>query len=381
MCRVKVLCVFLVLCLFLVLNLNINVVRAEETQVYDYGEIDKVIDDVEGFEPGYSFEKLVQEITGQTEKSIDNGLLNNFLNKLLETLFGVIVTNKNALLKIIILAVFSATINAFMPLMNKGQVSEYAGMVVEILLITILAASFFSCCDECAGLINGCIDLYKAIIPVFFSAVLITTGNTTVAAYYEVILMVMTVVNAFYKNVFVGLVKMYFLLIICDMVTAKEQFSKMCELFESVIKIGGKATIAIFVGMGSLKGLINPMADVYKKNVVIKGLKLVPGIGGTVDAVSDTLMSASLIIKNGIGLAAIIVIISVCFVPILKLLAVSVMYKVTAAVIEPVAHKNIVKVVNGTGTAIGLLVVINMVVITLFVLMLAIMCVATNVGV
>ncbi|MBQ4284795.1 MAG: stage III sporulation protein AE, partial [Lachnospira sp.] len=270
--------------------------------------------------------------------------------------------------------------SSFLPDLNKGQVFQYAHMVIEIILITILAASFFSACNECIKVISVCVDIYRAIIPVFFSAVLVTTGNATVAAYYEVVLMMITVVNTFYKNVFVGIVKMYFLLIICDMVTGKEQFSKMCELFQSFVKLGCKTTIAIFAGIGGLKGMINPMSDSLKKNVVIKGLKLVPVIGSTVDSVSGTLVGAGAIIKNGIGLAGIIVLVTVCMIPVLKLVVISLLYKITAAVIEPIAGKKLVKVVNSTGVAIGMLCLIDIVVLTLFVLMLAIICIATNIG-
>lgn len=357
--------------------------KMEAYDGYDYSDIEDSINKVEDFELEQSFEGLVKEIVNGESglENSNNGILDNFFQELLDAIFGVVVANKNAVLQIVLLAVLSAAINSFLPSLNKGQVSEYAHMIIEIVLITILAASFFSACNECVKVIETCVDIYKAIIPVFFSAVMVTTGNATVAAYYEVVLMMMTVVNSFYKNVFVGLVKMYFLLIVCDLVTGKEQFSKLCELFESVVKLGCKTTIAIFAGLGGLKGMINPMNDVLKKNVVMKGLKLVPVVGSTVDTVSGTIVGAGTIIKNGIGLAGIIVLISVCMIPVIKLVSISVLFKVTAAVIEPIAGKKVVKVVNGTSVAVGLLTLINIVVLTLFILMLAIMCVATNVGV
>ncbi len=357
--------------------------KMEQYDEYDYSDIENSINRVEDYEMEQSFEELVEEIVSGDSglENGNNGILDNFFQELLDAIFGVVVANKNAVLQIVLLAVLSAAINSFLPSLNKGQVSEYAHMIIEIVLITILAASFFSACNECVKVIENCVDIYKAIIPVFFSAVMVTTGNATVAAYYEVVLMMMTVVNSFYKNVFVGLVKMYFLLIVCDLVIGKEQFSKMCELLESVVKLGCKTTIAIFAGLGGLKGMINPMNDVLKKNVVMKGLKLVPVVGSTVDTVSGTIVGAGTIIKNGIGLAGIIVLISVCMIPVIKLVSISVLFKVTAAVIEPIAGKKVVKVVNGTSVAVGLLTLINIVVLTLFILMLAIMCVATNVGV
>ncbi len=347
-----------------------------EIPEFDYGEIDKVMENADNVSFDKDFGELVDSIINS-----DSGMADNFFSELKNALFGVIIANKNAVLWIIVLAVFSALINSFLPQLDKGQVSLYANMVIEIIMITILSASFFSACNECVYVISTCIDIYKAVIPVFFSAVFVTTGNVTVAAYYEVVLMMMTVVNTFFKNVFVNLVKVQFLLVICDLVTGKEQFSKMCELLQSIVKVGCKTTIAIFAGIGGLKGIINPTNDVLKKNVLLKGLKLVPVVGGSVDAVSGTFFGAVSIIKNGIGLAAIIVLVTVCMIPVVKLCMITLLFKVTAAVIEPVASKNIVKAVNSTSIAIGLLTLINVMVVTLFILMTAIICVATNVGV
>ena len=44
----------------------------------------------------------------------------------------------------------------------------------------------------------------------------------------------------------------------------------------------------------------------------------------------------------------------VCAVPVLKLVLMAVLFKVTVAVIEPVADKRVVKAVNALGTAVGM---------------------------
>ena len=54
-------------------------------------------------------------------------------------------------------------------------------------------------------------------------------------------------------------------------------------------------------------------------------------------------------------MAAVIAVLIVCAVPVLKLVLMAVLFKVTAAVIEPVADKRVVKAVNALGTAVGML--------------------------
>lgn len=322
---------------------------------------------------GQSFSELVEEIIGSNYS--DKGILDTVW----QVLFGVLASNKKALVQIIILAVLSALISSFLPVINGGQVSDMAQMVIKIVLVTILMASFTGACNVCVTTLDNCIAMYESIVPVFFTIVMAVSGSMTGAAYYEVILLMITIINSIYKNVLVNFVRIYILFSVADMITGKEQFSKMCELLSGAVRLSCKATMAVFSGIGCIKGLINPASDAYKKNMLYKSLKLVPVAGGSLEAVSQVVMGAGTVIKNSVGVAVIIALVAVCAVPIIKLTVLTVLYKVTAAFIEPVADKNFVRVVNAAGSAIGLLTVITVMTVTMFILMTAIICIATNV--
>lgn len=340
---------------------------------FDFSDADKTYEELMDGDNGQSFSELVEEIIGGNYN--DKGVFETVW----QVLFGVLASNKKALVQIIILAVLSALISSFLPVINNGQVSDMAQMVIKIALVTVLIASFTSACNVCINTLDNCITMYEAIVPVFFAIVAAVSGSVTGAAYYEVILIMITIINSIYKNVLVNLVRVYILFSVADMIIGKEQFSKMCELLTSVVKTGCKVTLAVFSGIGCIKGLINPVSDAYKKNMLYKSLKLVPVAGSSLDAVSQVVMGAGTVIKNSVGVAAIVAVVAVCAVPIIKLTVLTVLYKVTAAFIEPVADKNFVKVVNAAGSAIGLLTVITVMTVTMFILMTAIICIATNV--
>lgn len=342
---------------------------------FDFSDADKTYEELLDGDNGQSFSELVEEIIGGNYN--DKGIFETVW----QVLFGVLASNKKALVQIIILAVLSAIISSFLPVINNGQVSDMAQMVIKIVLVTILMASFTSACNVCVNTLDNCITMYEAIVPVFFAIVAAVSGSVTGAAYYEVILIMITIINSIYKNVLVNLVRVYILFSVADMITGKEQFSKMCELLASVVKTSCKAALAVFSGIGCIKGLINPASDAYKKNMLYKSLKLVPVAGSSLEAVSQAVIGAGTVIKNSVGVAAIVAVVAVCAVPIIKLTVLTVLYKVTAAFIEPVADKNFVKVVNAAGSAIGLLTVITVMTVTMFILMTAIICIATNVHV
>lgn len=347
-----------------------------EVKDYDFSDVDRSIKENEAQDYIGSFKELVLKIVNG-ENSGDNGIFRDVADIFINSF----TAHKDVVINIIILAVLSAFISSFAPVLNKGMINDTAHMIIEIMLITLLMASFYSAVITSTDTIQGFIDIYKSLIPAFFSAVTFASGSITSAAYYEVVLIAITFVNDILKNVILRMVKVYLLLGFADLLMKKSPFSQAMELILTVIKWGCKLSLVAFSGVAGLKGMINPISDEAKKSVIYKTLKIIPGIGNGVDTVSSTVAGAGAVIKNAVGVAAIIVIMAVCCMPVMKLVSLTVIFKVTAAAIEPVADKRIVKAVGNVSTAIGLLCIITLTAMSLFLLMTAIICICTNYGV
>ena len=347
-----------------------------EVKDYDFSDVDRSIKENEAQDYIGSFKELVLKIVNG-ENSGDKGIFRDVADIFINSF----TAHKDVVINIIILAVLSAFISSFAPVLNKGMINDTAHMIIEIMLITLLMASFYSAVITSTDTIQGFIDIYKSLIPAFFSAVTFASGSITSAAYYEVVLIAITFVNDILKNVILRMVKVYLLLGFADLLMKKSPFSQAMELILTVIKWGCKLSLVAFSGVAGLKGMINPISDEAKKSVIYKTLKIIPGIGNGVDTVSSTVAGAGAVIKNAVGVAAIIVIMAVCCMPVMKLVSLTVIFKVTAAAIEPVADKRIVKAVGNVSTAIGLLCIITLTAMSLFLLMTAIICICTNYGV
>lgn len=339
---------------------------------YDFSKIDSVLEKNDVNDYFGSFEKLVTNLAYGNNDS--DGIFESIKN----TFYDEFINNADLLVQIILLAILSAALKAFVPAFNKNQVSDIAHIVIQIMLITLLMASFINSCNIAFGTIQDIVDIYKAIVPCFCSAVLVVSGSLTSAAYYQVILIMITFVSSVMKNVMIAMAKMYFLLICADSVSDKEQFEKARELIGAVIKWTCRIAVVIFSGVAGIKGLTNPVNDSVRKNVLYKTVKLVPGVGDVIEGVAGVVAGAGMVVKNSIGAAAIIVLLIMCAVPLIKLIAFTLMFKLAAAAIEPIADKRLVKAVNGASKSIGYLIIIVMVAVSLFMVMLAIICISTN---
>ena len=332
---------------------------------YDFSEIDEIMKKYSYDRENTDFESLVKSIaeSDYSQTGIINVVIKNFL--------AVFRENTDTVIKIIMLSLLSAGINFIIPSFNKKQVSDISEIMLYTGLVVIVSGFFYSSCVECVNAIDAGLKIYKAVIPAFLSAVTFMTGSVTSGVYYEMMLLMITVVNIIFKNVLLGLIKVDFMLIVADAFTKSERFSNICKFIPPVIKWTCRIVITLFSGAGWIKGMITPVKESAKKKAVYKVLKVLPGLGDSAETVGS-------VIKNAIGIGGVILIISAVSLPVIKLLSFTVILKFTAAAVQPVADKKFANILDASGTVTGLMTLLVVMSACLFILFTAIVCTVTN---
>lgn len=336
---------------------------------YDYSDIDAAIR--ESTDYNTNFQTLIEDII-----SLNQGELS--IKQYVGKISDMIRANKNAALEILIIGILSAILKNFSEGIGGKQISDTSQMIISLSLVTILAAVFAGAVYTAMDVLDVMIQFYRALCPVFFPAVMVAGGSISAAAYYQIVTMMIAAVDMFFKNVLLRVNSVYMLLGIADSISEEERFSKACEMTQSIIKYVCKTVLAVFLGLSGIKGMISPYLDAEKRSILYRTISLIPGVGNAASAVSKTMLGAGTIVKNSMGVAAVIVIIMISAMPVLKLVVLAVMYKTIAAVLEPIAAKSMVNGVNIFSKAIGNLIQILLVTIALFIMTIGIICMTTN---
>lgn len=365
-----------ILCVFLFITIwtkNCNAETSPDSIIneYDYSKIDETIDEYTDYH--MDFKKLIQDIIGNNGTDFK---VKNYINKIVDMLMA----NKKAMVQIIIIGVLSAVLKTFSMGTGLKQLNETSQMVLSITLISILMAVFAGAVLTVADVFDALIQFYKSICPIFFPVVVVAGGSVSAAAYYQIVIMMIGVVNIVFKNILLKLNSVYMLFGIADSLMEEKHYSKACELVHGIIKYVSKTTLVVLLGLNGIKGMIIPFLDSEKNNILYRTLSVIPGVGNTAMAVSKTILGAGTIVKNSIGVAAILAIIMLSAVPLLKLIVLVVLYKIIAALIEPVAEKSVVVAVNHCSKAIGNLLQMLIITIALLIITIGMICIATNVN-
>ena len=284
-----------------------------------------------------------------------------------------IISNQSYILNILFLAVFSASLKILLPDNNNKQVSDISLFIVYAIMIITIYSIFKSAVSISYKAIDSTVNLYMAIIPVLLPLIAAVTGSISSGVYYEVVVMMVTAVNVLFKDILINVVRATYMISMVNILTEGGRFTRLGELLTRAVKFCCKLALTVFSGLSCVKTILGQSTDAVKKNLFYKSAKLIPAVGDSIEAVSQTVVSAGNVIKNAVGIAGILVLIITVSAPLLQLISITCMLKILAAVIEPLADKQFISIIDTSGNILGLLCLIVTVQCSLFIMVTAIM--------
>ena len=150
----------------------------------------------------------------------------------------------------------------------------------------------------------------------------------------------------------------------------KAHLTRMAQLLRSAVCWLLGVSFTVFLGAMSLQGVCSASVD----GVVLRAAKyavdnFVPVVGGMFSDTMDTLVGCTLIVKNALGVAAVLVLLSSILSPLMRTLAVVFIMKLSAALLEPVADSDIVRAIGDFSRTIVLFLITMLCVCTMYFLL------------
>lgn len=305
-------------------------------------EIDDFMEETESFSE-ISFTELVMSLIKGEEtyrvKDIGEWLKNALCAEFRE--------NKALLIQILIIGIAFGVLKNFTGLFENSYISELCFVMVYCVLVILLMKSFLIMDNLAKETLKTTVEFMQTLVPVYCMSMIFSNGATTAAGFYEVTFLIISLVQWIILYVLVPLVQVMILFVFLNEVVEGERFSKMTELLEDGIRFVLKFVTGTVVGLNVVQGLIQPAADRVKGSMFAKTASAIPGIGNSVQAVSEIIVGAGTLIKNSVGVAAMIIVLGITLLPVIKMGVLVFFYKFSAAVIEPVADKRISGTLNG----------------------------------
>ena len=370
--------VFFMLVCWFCMNMEVSSQEPEEVQKtlleqLEFAEINETLRELFPNAKMEFTEVLQAVLSGELEFSAD--LFNQMIGEQVSYAFRV---NKDTLGHMLILVFLSALFSNFSQMFYNKQIGEMGFYVIYMLMITLAVKAFGTSIAWAEDGIINLLSFMKALCPVYFLAVAIAKGSVSSAAFYNIALLFIFLIEFLIAKIMIPVIRIHTMIRFLDCLSEEEYLSKLSELIETGIGWILKTLLGLVVGMNVIQGLIAPAIDSVKRSAVTKGAQAIPGIGDALGQVTEIVLGTAVLVKNGIGAAGALICIAICFVPVMQIAALTLFYKLSAALIQPVSDKRMIRCLSNAGEGCCLLLKLVFTVAVLFLLTIAIVAATTG---
>lgn len=340
--------IFLFFCVFfLCVTSDINIVCATTLDEYDFDTMDDFFADND-FDITFSeLAKIIMEQDYSKENGIIGTVSHFFISELASCLKIVVM--------ILGIIITGAAFKGITEIFKDNSVIKTGTFITYMAVSTLLFTAFetgFTLSKETA---SNVLDFLYALIPTFFCAVTFVKGSITGSLMYQWTGLCVSIVNVVVVKLLLPMVNYYVILSVVNYGTEDGRFNHMCLLIKKVILFVNRCMMGVVLGITSIKSLTVPLADSIKNTALKKAVSMIPGIGNGAEAFAETVAGTGNLIKNSIGMAGLLAVVFIVALPFIKLMVMNLVFRLLAAITEPITQKNIVSGVNSISEGIGLL--------------------------
>lgn len=317
------------------LEINAEGFVSEQVENLEISDIktywDEVMTKYGGFLPESQKGSLLQFLNGEKELSFQE-----WIKAFLKFMFHELIANGKLLGTLILLTIFSMLLQLLQNAFNQSAVSKVAYALVYMVLIIIALNSFHVAIEYTNEAIHAMTNFILALIPLLLALMASSGGLASAAFFHPVIIFLMNASGLLIQNVVLPLLFLSALLNIVSTLTDQYKVTQLANLLRN-ISIGLLASfLTIFLGVISVQGASAAVTD----GITIRTAKFITGnfipvLGRMFTDATDTVISASVLLKNTVGVLGVAVLLFIVAFPAIKVLSLALIYKFAAAILQP----------------------------------------------
>lgn len=302
---------------------------------------------------GNSFAEKVQSVL-DGEFIQDGG---GFIESFFKLLFSEILDMLPLLASIAVIAILCGLVSH----MKAGFMSESTGQIVFFVCFAVVVVLALVCAVNLVNVagdaINGMKKQMNAAFPVLLTLMAGIGGAVSVKAYQPAVALLSGGVVEIVSAVVLPLFIFTLVFSVVGNLSKSVRLGKLTDFFKSASTTVLAVTFTVFTAFLAVQGLTAGSFD----GVSIRAAKFatksyIPILGGYLADGLDLILAGSVLIKNSVGVAGLLLLLSTVLMPLLQILGVCFGFKIVAAVIEPVSDSRLTSFLTGIAKSMNMLI-------------------------
>lgn len=377
--RCRFILILFAACLIIVCQ-NVYAEQTDDTQslLDEYSDLYGGIFD-EKLDASGVFDGIVPEFSAKDIlKQLNSGDISlapsEVLRYILRLLLGEVYDGAKLMALVLAMSVLSSYLSGLKSGFGGAAVADCAFYACFTVISGIASAAFYEAALCASQAIENVAVFMRFIVPVLVTTLLTSGAAISAQTLEPTLLAIVEVAVWVIETVFIPGVMISTALNIVNGMSDKFKTDRMVKLLNSAVKWGLSVMLTVFVSLAGLKSIASAGADgLAVKLSKFAASNLIPMIGGILAESVETVLNCSVVIKNSVGILGIICLVLIALRPVLKLGALLIIFRITAAVAEPVSEPKLITCISRLGDSISVLFSMIAAVTVMFVIVMTIM--------
>ena len=303
----------------------------------------------EGLTDDFSLEKIM-EATLNGESIFNNQqLIDGLKSLLLYEIRAALVLGVEILIICIIIGLLRNLSSSF----GRKTMSDISLLVCTMIIIGISLNSFRLAYELAIDSVTTMVSTMEILTPALLG-ILISTGSIASGTIMSpVVIGAVTGTGIILKRIILPAMFAATVLALVNCLTEKDYVNKLSKLLRNAALAVTGLILAVLSGIISVQGLITDASDGLLINTAKYSLStFIPIVGGFTADTAELFVRCMSTIKSIVGVFGIVTLVLVILTPLIKLLIIALLYKVTAAAAEPICDSKISDGLNDMGSCI-----------------------------
>jgi len=260
------------------------------------------------------------------------------------SLFKEVGANTHLMGKLLFLAVLCAMLQNLQNSFEQSGISLLAYSVCFIFMTVIALTAFNNAITLATQTVGYMVGFMEALLPLLISLLAGVGALTSAALLTPLMLFVISSVSIIIKDVVLPLLFLTATLDCLNCLSDKYRLSNLATLLKQTGMMILGLLMALFIGIITIQGAAGSVADgLTLRTAKFATATFIPVVGKVLADTVELVMGASLLIKNAVGIFGVIVVFMICLFPLIKLLSLIVVIKISGALVQPMGDERMAK--------------------------------------
>ncbi|HHV06908.1 MAG TPA: stage III sporulation protein AE [Firmicutes bacterium] len=300
-------------------------------------------------------ELQLKELLSQTRsghgfnwRAVTNGLVRYF--------FREVVAGSKLLGQLLIILVFAALLSALEQSFQVQGTVRIAQALMFMIIMAIAIQSFNVALSTGKNAISNMVSFMQALLPILFTMLVASGAVASTALLHPFLLATITILGTLTQDIVFPLLYLSAVLNLVTYVVPEINVGRLASFISGACATLLGIILCVFVGVSAVQGAAAKVADgVSIRSAKFLAASFIPVVGKLFSDALEAVVGYSAVLQTAVSTVGMLLLLFLCAFPLLKILALIFVYKLAAALAEPIADTRVARCLGGLGNSLGLI--------------------------